>query len=129
MPPKRKEAEKDSYASKPRGKNTDKGRYDDVEPDARPTKRAKKQKDPNAPKRFMTAFFWFSQDERANVKADNPDAKGLGGVAKVLGRLWQDMDPQRKKRYEELAQKDRARYDKEMEEYKAEMSVGTESDK
>ena len=37
-----------------------------------PKKGAKK--DPNAPKRALSAFMLFSQDKRQKVKEDNPDA-------------------------------------------------------
>ncbi|ODM86589.1 High mobility group protein DSP1 [Orchesella cincta] len=50
-------------------------------------KRMKKAKDPNAPKRGLSAFFWFSHDERAKVKGANPGF-GVADVAKVLGRMW-----------------------------------------
>ncbi|ODM89568.1 High mobility group protein DSP1 [Orchesella cincta] len=46
-----------------------------------------KAKDPNAPKRGLSAFFWFSHDERAKVKGANPGF-GVADVAKVLGRMW-----------------------------------------
>lgn len=35
---------------------------------------SKAKKDPSKPKRNMSAFFLYSQAERANVKASNPDA-------------------------------------------------------
>lgn len=38
-------------------------------------KKRKKNKDPNRPKRNMSAFFLYSNANRARVKADNPDAK------------------------------------------------------
>ena len=34
-------------------------------------------KDPNAPKRALSAYMFFSQDWRERVKAENPDA-GFG---------------------------------------------------
>jgi hypothetical protein len=38
-------------------------------------KKRKKNKDPNRPKRNRSAFFLYSNANRARVKADNPDAK------------------------------------------------------
>ena len=46
------------------------------------TKKAKKIKDPNAPKRPMTAYFLFMAEKRAEVLKNNPDFK-IGDVAKV----------------------------------------------
>ena len=37
-------------------------------------KRGKAKKDPNKPKRNMSSFFLYSQANRADVKANNPDA-------------------------------------------------------
>ena len=38
-------------------------------------KKVKKMKDPNAPKRALSGFFWFSNEERPKVQAANPDFK------------------------------------------------------
>ena len=55
-------------------------------------------KDP-ALKKPLTAFFMFSADERANVKAENPTFK-IGDIAKALGERWATLDPERKAKYE-----------------------------
>lgn len=102
----------------------DKKRYDDEMKNYIPPKgekqRGKKRKqikDPNAPKRSLSAFFWFSNDERAKVKNQNPEY-GVGDIAKELGRRWADAEPEVKGKYEALADKDKARYEKEMTAYK-----------
>jgi hypothetical protein len=47
-----------------------------------PSKRKQKRaKDPNAPKRALSGFFWFSNEERGKVKAANPEFS-VGDVAK-----------------------------------------------
>ena len=38
-------------------------------------KKVKRMKDPNAPKRALSGFFWFSNEERPKVQAANPDFK------------------------------------------------------
>lgn len=73
-------------------------------------RRKRKMKDPNAPKRCMSAFFWFSQDERTKVRAANPDF-GVGDTAKELGRRWSEASATARAKYEALAEQDRARYD------------------
>ncbi|XP_037937955.1 high mobility group protein DSP1-like [Teleopsis dalmanni] len=80
-------------------------------------KKRKQIKDPNAPKRSLSAFFWFCNDERNKVKALNPEY-GVGDIAKELGRKWSDVDPEVKQKYELMAEKDKARYEREMTEYK-----------
>lgn len=80
-------------------------------------KKRKQFKDPNAPKRSLSAFFWFCHDERNKVKALNPEY-GVGDIAKELGRKWSDMDAEIKQKYEQMAEKDKQRYEQEMTEYK-----------
>lgn len=58
-----------------------------------------------------SAFFWFSNDERGKVKAQNPEY-GVGDIAKELGRRWADADPEVRSKFEALADKDKIRYEK-----------------
>lgn len=80
-------------------------------------KKRKHFKDPNAPKRALSAFFWFCNDERGTVKAANPEY-GVGDIAKELGRRWADCTSTMKQKYEAMAEKDKARYERENNEYK-----------
>nr|BAN21124.1 high mobility group B1, putative [Riptortus pedestris] len=80
-------------------------------------KKRKQIKDPKAPKRPLTAFFLFISDERSNVKQANPEFT-VGEISKELGRRWAAADSSIKSKYEEKADKDKARYEKEMAEYK-----------
>ncbi|ODM88115.1 High mobility group protein DSP1, partial [Orchesella cincta] len=52
-------------------------------------KRMKKVKDPNAPKRALSAFFWFGHDERAKVKGANPEF-GIGDVPRNSARCGEE---------------------------------------
>lgn len=81
-------------------------------------RKKKRAKDPNAPKRALSAFFWFCNDERPKVKDSMPEAS-VGEVAKELGRRWNAISSDVKSKYEALAAKDKARYEKEMKGYKA----------
>jgi len=80
-------------------------------------KKGKKKKDPNAPKRALSAFFHFCNDERPKVRAEMGDAS-VGEVAKELGRRWQDCTGDQKARYEAMAARDKQRYEREMAAYK-----------
>jgi len=102
----------------------DKKRYEQEMQDYVPAKgekgRGKKRrqtKDPNAPKRSLSAFFWFCNDERPKVKGMNPEY-GVGEIAKELGRLWSEADQEMKRKYEAMAERDKARYEREMAAYK-----------
>ncbi|XP_064482042.1 high mobility group protein B1-like [Ornithodoros turicata] len=86
-------------------------------------KKRKRTKDPNAPKRPLSAFFWFCNDERPKVREENPD-NSVGEVAKELGRRWNDVSDDTKSKYEALAAKDKARYEKELKAYKGKKNKG-----
>lgn len=57
------------------------------------------------------AFFIFSNDERSKVKQANP-CYTAGDTSKELGRMWSEADPAVKSKYQELADEDKARYDR-----------------
>lgn len=56
-----------------------------------------------------SAFFLYSNDERAAVRALHPEWN-VGMVAKQLSDQWKVLDPQRKAKYERGAVKDKERY-------------------
>lgn len=86
--------------------------------DGKGKKGKKAKKDPNAPKRALSAFFWFCNDERAKVKAGLPAGSGVGDVSKECARLWANLNPAQKAKYESLANKDKARYEREIASYR-----------
>ncbi|XP_071645077.1 uncharacterized protein [Temnothorax longispinosus] len=75
-------------------------------------KKRKHIKDHNAPKRSLSAFFWFCNDERGKVKMLNPEY-GMGDIAKELGKKWSNADPETISKYVAMAEKDKARYERE----------------
>lgn len=97
----------------------DKQRFDSEMDSYQPTdggrKRRRKTKDPNAPKRALSAFFWFCSEERPSVRAAYPSYT-VGEVAKELGKRW-EVCPNRSK-FEAMAEKDKARYEKDMNDYR-----------
>ncbi|XP_024884515.1 high mobility group protein DSP1-like [Temnothorax curvispinosus] len=97
----------------------DKKRYDTEMQNYTPPKGKKRKhiKDHNAPKRSLSAFFWFCNDERGKVKMLNPEYY-IGDIAKELGKKWSAADPETKSKYEAMAEKDKARYVREMTAYK-----------
>jgi len=80
--------------------------------------RKKRTKDPNAPKRALSAFFWFCNDERPKVRSVNPKYT-VGEVAKEMAKKWNSTGSAGKAKYEALAAKDKARYAKESAAYKS----------
>ncbi|WWD21874.1 non-histone chromosomal protein 6 [Kwoniella shandongensis] len=87
-------------------------------------KRAKK--DPNKPKRALSAYMFFVQDYRERIKAENPDAT-FGDVGKLLGIKWKEMNAAEKKPYEDKAQADKKRADRENAVYKADGKAAKKS--
>lgn len=81
-------------------------------------RRSRKERDPNKPKRALSAFFYYAKDERSKVRANNPDFS-VGEVAKELGRNWNELSDEVKAPYEKSAEEDRARYDRDMKIYRS----------
>ncbi|BGP03262.1 Non-histone chromosomal protein 6B [Rhodotorula toruloides] len=77
------------------------------------------KKDPNAPKRPLSAYMHFSQDQRSVVKEENPDVT-FGEIGKILGAKWKELPEDERKPYEEKASADKSRYEKEKAAYDAE---------
>ena len=76
--------------------------------------KGKKVKDPNMPKRGLSAFFIFSNEKRAEVTKEL--GNNIGQVGKRMGELWAAVSPEEKARCEDLAAKDKLRFIKECEE-------------
>ncbi|CAJ1940639.1 unnamed protein product [Cylindrotheca closterium] len=86
-------------------------------------KRAKK--DPNAPKRPISAFFYFSKEMRPKVAAENPEAKSTE-ITKMLGAMWRELDGDDKKKYDKKAKADHDRYASAKETYDAKVAKEAE---
>ncbi|GJM94804.1 hypothetical protein PR202_ga11483 [Eleusine coracana subsp. coracana] len=84
----------------------------------------KKKKDPNAPKRAIAPFMYFSKAERANIKSSNPEL-ATTEIAKKLGEKWQKMTAEEKQPYVEQSQADKQRYAEESAAYRSAGAPGT----
>jgi len=76
----------------------------------------KKGKDPNAPKRGLSAYMFFANDNRDKVREDNPGIK-FGEVGKMLGEKWKELTTKDKEPYDKKAKEDKERYEREKAEY------------
>ncbi|KAI8144095.1 high mobility group box domain-containing protein [Fennellomyces sp. T-0311] len=74
------------------------------------TRRSKKDK--TGPKRGLSAYMFFSQEQRPKVKEDNPDAN-FGTIGKILGEKWKNMTDDEKAPYNAKADADKKRYEAE----------------
>ncbi|KAG5527441.1 hypothetical protein RHGRI_028362 [Rhododendron griersonianum] len=80
-------------------------------------KKQKKKKDPNAPKKAMSGFMFFSQSERENIKKTNPGI-AFTDIGRVLGERWKKMTAEEKEPYEAKARADKKRYADQVSGYK-----------
>lgn len=81
-------------------------------------KKKKKAKDPDAPKGFMSSYLFYSQDKREEITKANPGLS-LTNIAKILGEEWNKLSKAEQAPYEDLAAKDRLRYNEEKAAYDA----------
>eukprot|EP00536_Pseudo-nitzschia_multiseries_P001699 jgi/Psemu1/250897/estExt_Genewise1Plus.C_220028 len=81
-------------------------------------KAKKKEKDPNAPKRAVTGYMFYSKKMRPIIKEEQPDIK-FTEMGKLIGEKWRELSADDKQEFEALAEKDKERYTKEMVKYKA----------
>mmetsp|Transcript_19572 Transcript_19572/g.59204 ORF Transcript_19572/g.59204 Transcript_19572/m.59204 type:complete len:672 (+) Transcript_19572:109-2124(+) len=86
-------------------------------------KKERAKKDKNAPKRGMSAFMFFSNAKRAQVKEGNPGI-AFGEVGRKLGELWKAATAEEKATFEEQAAADKERATREMAAYKAKGEAG-----
>ncbi|CAD6198204.1 unnamed protein product [Caenorhabditis auriculariae] len=76
-------------------------------------KKGGKAKDPNAPKRAMSAFFFWMQENRERIKKPG---MGVADVAKAAGVEWGKLSD--KSKWEKKASEDKKRYEVEIASYK-----------
>ncbi|CAG8801541.1 10441_t:CDS:2 [Cetraspora pellucida] len=74
-------------------------------------------KDPNAPKKPNTAYILFSNEIRAEMKANNPEANQKE-LVKLIGSRWKALSTEQKKVYEDRYFADKERYDEELRAYR-----------
>lgn len=78
----------------------------------------RRKKDPNAPKRALSAYMYFANENRDLIRSENPDVS-FGQIGKLLGERWKALDDQDKIPYEDKARADKKRYESEKELYNA----------
>ncbi|KAI3846537.1 hypothetical protein MKX03_008219 [Papaver bracteatum] len=113
--PAKKESKKEASTSKPAPASKRKPK--DGDEDGGKKKKPKKKKDPNAPKKAMSGFMFFSQTERENIKKSNPGIS-FTDTARALGEQWKKMTAEEKEPFEAKAKIDQKRYKDAMAGYK-----------
>ncbi|XP_013415987.1 high mobility group-T protein [Lingula anatina] len=83
----------------------------------KPTRRRKK-KDPMAPKRPTTAYFYYLAKMREQFKQEGKHVSNVGAFTKEVSKQWRELSASEKKPFEALSDDDRKRYDREMNMYR-----------
>lgn len=81
-------------------------------------KKKKSKKDPNAPKRNMSAFFLYSNAMRSAFKNANPDAS-FGDLARIISAAFKELPNHERQEWERKAEADKIRYQREVASYNA----------
>ena len=80
------------------------------------SKKSRKKKDPDQPKRPLTAYFLFCAAHRDEIKEKNPSAK-FGEIGKLLSEQWKSASKAEKDKYEKQANEEKEKYKKLKAEY------------
>lgn len=89
-------------------------------------RRTRAVKDPNAPKRWSTNYILFCQERRESVVKEFPTANATE-ITSRLGKAWSALSENEKKKYTELAQRDKERYERELAVYNSQNGKVTTS--
>ena len=81
-----------------------------------PTKKVKKERDPNQPKKPLNNYFLFQRDFRARFKESHPSATSAE-LTKMMNEAWEKMTREEADYYDNLAKEHSAVYLKALEEY------------
>ena len=76
----------------------------------------KKQRDPMAPKRNLSAYLLYQNAMRDQFKADNPGMT-FGQLSKYTSHMYKSLTPEEKAQWEDRAIRDKERYTDEMKQY------------
>jgi structure-specific recognition protein 1 len=90
-----------------------------VEKKEKPQKKEKKtkaKKDKNAPKRAISAFFFYQKERRESLKKEQPQLDNKQLISK-MSEEWNGMNDAARVPYVKLAEGDKHRYEKEKKEY------------
>lgn len=79
-------------------------------------KGGKVTRDPNAPKKCLSAYLMYQNTMRDSFRTENPGMT-FGQLSKYTSAMYKSLTPEEKGRWEDAARQDRARYEAEMADY------------
>mmetsp|Transcript_18450 Transcript_18450/g.26024 ORF Transcript_18450/g.26024 Transcript_18450/m.26024 type:complete len:576 (-) Transcript_18450:108-1835(-) len=91
------------------------------------SKTTKYQKAPNAPKRFKSAYMFFSTAKHKEIRSSLGTVRAATEktttIAKMVSKAWKELPGSQRATWEEMARLDKARYEAEKAEYKGPWKV------
>ena len=81
-------------------------------------KRTKGNKDNDAPKRAISAFFFYNKERRETLKKEQPNLDNKQ-IISTMSKEWNELSEEKKKPYIEKAEADKKRYEEEKKKYDA----------
>jgi len=76
----------------------------------------KAKKDPNSPKKGLSAYMIFAKENRERIKTENPEAD-FGAMGKLIGNEWKALEEDVKDTYKVKSEADKERYISEAADY------------
>ncbi|KAK4336744.1 hypothetical protein RND71_043661 [Anisodus tanguticus] len=71
------------------------------------------------PQQNFSDFYWFCQDEKPKIQAEQPDAT-VGEIVEEIKKRWENCTFEQKKIYEDIAKEDKERYEDALEDCESE---------
>ena len=84
-------------------------------------KKTKAKKDKDAPKRAISAFFFYNKERRETLKKEQPNLDNKQ-IISTMSKEWNELSEEKKKPYIEKAEADKKRYEEEKKKYDAKNS-------
>lgn len=82
--------------------------------------------DPSAPKRPMSAFLYYSQEKRREIKETYPEMKNTE-VSRMLGEMWRNAPEEDRRPHIEKEKEEREKYKVEIASWRKEFEAKAES--
>jgi hypothetical protein len=95
------------------------------DPSFETTKGTRKKKDPNAPKRALSAYFFFCNEIRQEVRDENPN-KRITEIATLLAERWRALPDKKRVKYHKMNEEAKIKYQQQMDVYNAHGAVEEE---
>ena len=72
-------------------------------------KKKKAVRDPEAPKKYLSSYMHYATDARKNIQGK--EGKQFVDVTREVAEQWKHLSPEDKKKYEDIANKDKERFE------------------